>query len=239
MSAGAASTPGASRPEPVASLRHTLVVVGIFALLAAAGTALQARPGGGANLVATHPPALPLYFSVIASEWALVYYVRIGLRRRGARLRDLIGGAWDGGRPVLRDLALGAVAWAGMRAIGWTMEHLVGDGGAKSISTLLPQGGLEAMAWVALSLSAGFCEELVFRGYLLRQARAFLGHPVLAVLAQAVVFGIGHGYQGATATLTIVLDGVWLGAIAAWRRSLRPGMLAHAWTDIVGGLWSR
>ena len=24
--------------------------------------------------------------------------------------------------------------------------------------------------------------------------------------------------------------------LALWRKSLRPGMIAHAWTDIVGGL---
>jgi membrane protease YdiL (CAAX protease family) len=81
-------------------------------------------------------------------------------------------------------------------------------------------------------LSAGFCEEVAFRGYLQRQMHAMTGSAALAVLIQAAVFAIGHAYEGAAAVARIAMYAVLFGAVAAWRRSLRPGILAHAWSDL-------
>jgi len=43
---------------------------------------------------------------------------------------------------------------------------------------------------------------------------------------------VGHSYEGAWAVAKITAYGILFGLLAAWRRSLRPGMLAHAWSDI-------
>ena len=75
----------------------------------------------------------------------------------------------------------------------------------------------------------------MFRGYLQRQFQALWGNPALAITAQAVIFGISHGYQGLRNVLVIAVFGALFGILAHWRRSLAPGMAAHAWTDIVAG----
>jgi membrane protease YdiL (CAAX protease family) len=54
---------------------------------------------------------------------------------------------------------------------------------------------------------------------------------------QAILFGVTHGYQGARACLTITLYGLLMGVLANARGSLRPGMIAHAWTDIAAGIF--
>jgi membrane protease YdiL (CAAX protease family) len=46
------------------------------------------------------------------------------------------------------------------------------------------------------------------------------------LLLQALVFGAGHGYQGARLMLVITIYGCLFGWLAIWRRSLRPGMVA-------------
>jgi len=84
-----------------------------------------------------------------------------------------------------------------------------------------------------MSITAGFCEELVYRGYLQRQFLVLTGSVALAVLAQAVLFGAGHWYQGVKMVIVITVLGVLFGVFARWRKSLRPGMIAHAWGDIV------
>ena len=56
----------------------------------------------------------------------------------------------------------------------------------------------------------------------------------MAVLFQAIVFGIGHLYEGVGQVARITLFGVLFGLLALWRKSLRPGMVAHAWSDIFG-----
>jgi membrane protease YdiL (CAAX protease family) len=88
-----------------------------------------------------------------------------------------------------------------------------------------------------VALSAGFCEELVFRGYFQRQFHALTGSLAAAVALQALVFGAGHFYEGGWAVAQITLYGVLFGLLAAWRKNLRPGMLAHAWSDIFAVLY--
>jgi hypothetical protein len=50
------------------------------------------------------------------------------------------------------------------------------------------------------------------------------------------VFGFSRGYQGWKLMLLITVYGVCFGVFARWRRSLRPGMLAHALQDTAGGV---
>jgi membrane protease YdiL (CAAX protease family) len=209
---------------------HTVMLIAIFVALSVIGGFFQhsakQRPATSpnTNLVSG-------YVSVLISEWLLVLYVRMGVEKRGMRLRDLIGGRWTSPRDVVKDIALATALWA-----LWTFlqsPHVLGSG-TNAAQGLLPKGNLESLVWIPLALSAGFCEELVFRGYLQRQFRAITGSVRLAVLFQAIVFGVGHLYEGLFPVALIILYGVLYGLLAAWRKSLRPGMMAHAWSDIFG-----
>jgi membrane protease YdiL (CAAX protease family) len=46
----------------------------------------------------------------------------------------------------------------------------------------------EALALLMLSLTAGFVEEFVFRGYIQKQCQALLGSTLLAAMLQVVLF---------------------------------------------------
>jgi hypothetical protein len=112
----------------------------------------------------------------------------------------------------------------------------LGFGHAASIQTLLPRGPIEIFLWIGVSISAGICEELVFRGYLQRQFEAWTHGIWIALILQAALFGISHGYQGVEACMKIAVFGGLYGLLALYRGSLRPGMMAHAWGDILGGI---
>jgi membrane protease YdiL (CAAX protease family) len=175
--------------------------------------------------------AVPGYISVVVFEWLLVLYVRMGVHKRGMRLRDLDGGRWGVPKDVMKDIALGAGLWAVW--IGLMNPHVLG-GGTNAAQGLLPRGILESLMWIPVALSAGFCEEVAFRGYLQKQFQAITGSAGWAVLFQAIVFGIGHLYEGVGQAGRITLFGALFGLLALWRKSLRPGMVAHAWSDIFG-----
>ena len=229
---------GPRRPL-LASPRHTAILIAILMGLAAYGIYGQTASHEGRHLVEHRGSALPLYLSLLAAEWGLVRYVMVGLRKSGTRLRDLVDARWSDPKRVLCDLVLGFAFWAVWSLAAAFAGRFLGPDSAKSIDTLLPRDLPEAIVWVLLSLSAGFCEEAVFRGYLQGQFQALWGRTWLAVLAQAVIFGISHGYQGVRNVIAITILGLFYGAVARWRRSLAPVMVAHAWTDIVGGLLSR
>jgi len=72
------------------------------------------------------------------------------------------------------------------------------------------------------------------RGYLLRGANDCQRVRVLGL--QAVLFGVSHGYQGLRPCLGITAYGLLFGLLAEWRKSLRPGIIAHAGTAIGAAL---
>ncbi len=65
-----------------------------------------------------------------------------------------------------------------------------------------------------MALTAGICEEILFRGYLQRQFIAMTGNPALGILLSAVIFGGAHVYQGAKQAILLGVYGAMFGALA-------------------------
>jgi hypothetical protein len=127
-------------------------------------------------------------------------------------------------------IVLGAVAFL-LRLVHLHPENIRGV-----VTQMAPASLGELAIWIALSISAGICEELIFRGYLQQQFTALTRRIWLGILISAVFFGLSHGYEGASGMLLIVLYGSFFGMLAHLRRSLRAGIFAHAWHDSVSGI---
>lgn len=219
------------KPRLAAPLWHTL---GLLMIQLAISLALLRMRSRGSLAGEQHRENIILYLSVIGSEWALAVYLWLGELIPGAtKVRDLVGGRWSSRKDVLRDIGIAALVWILFTAVAVLMNFVLGPSHLESVGFLTPRGAAEVTLWVMMSVTAGFCEELVFRGYLQRQFLALTGSAALAVLVQAVLFGIAHWYQGAKMMIVITGLGVLFGILAHWRKSLRPGMIAHAWGDIV------
>jgi membrane protease YdiL (CAAX protease family) len=229
--------PESSDMKLIAPRWHAVALILLFLGLTVGGALFQREARSQVGRL-QYPHLVPLYLSLIAMEWGLFLYVwRGGLRGSGAKLRHLIGGRWLSLRDVAVDasLALGLwVVWI-MVQTGW--DRWVGPEHAASIHNLLPRRPVEILLWVGVSVSAGICEEVVFRGYFQRQFEAFTQSTWVALFLQAALFGISHGYQGLEACLKIAVFGALYGLLALWRRSLRPGMIAHAGSDILSGIF--
>src|SRR6185312_5823319 len=64
-----------------------------------------------------------------------------------------------------------------------------------SVEFLLPHTPGELRWFMALSVTAGVCEELLYRGYLTWLVASFVGLPASVALV-AIAFGGAHAYQG-------------------------------------------
>ena len=229
-----------TRPAPrlIAPVAHTVALVLMFLVVAASGALFQLRAAAHSTTVPAPSRPTLVYLSLIAMEWGLVLYVvRVGLRRTATSLRDVIGGRWSRPLDVVRDVVIALGAWSIWTLFSWLASRAAGPEHAASVQSLLPRHPIDVALWVALSISAGFAEELVFRGYLFTQFRALTRSTGLALVLQAVLFGVSHGYQGVRSCVTITVYGLFFGALALRTRSLRPGMIAHAWTDVAAGLF--
>jgi len=99
---------------------------------------------------------------------------------------------------------------------------------------LLPRTVHEVRAFTVLSVTAGICEELLYRGYLVWFLRPWLG-LYGAAAGSVIVFGLGHSYQGTSGAIRATLAGAALGAIVLLTGWLIPAMLLHASIDAASG----
>ena len=215
--------------------RHTIGLIGILLAAVAFGAWFQkSGPAGGA----TQRPgsAIGLYLSAMAFDWALFYYVWVSCRRYGTPFRRIVGERWAGPKDLARDVAIAVPFWIVWQAAAVLMHRLLGPDTAKPIGQFLPVSPAEVAVWILVCATAGFTEEFVFRGYLQQQIEAWTGSAGLALAAQAIGFAVGHAYQGWKNVAVIAVLGALYGILFLWRGSAVPGMLAHAWTDVYGGL---
>lgn len=238
MATIAVPTIESASPKPVAPWWHTGLLLTLFLGIALSGAFFQRQARLDPAALHQHARTVPLYLSLIAMEWGLFYFVWKGGTREGRiTLRELIGGRWTSAKDVLVDAGLALGLWAAWTLVDKAWDHWLGPGHAVSIQKLLPQRTFEIFLWIGLCISAGICEELVFRGYFQRQFHAYTHSRWVALILQAGLFGISHGYQGIEACVKIAVYGALFSLLALWRKSLRPGMMAHAWTDILSGLF--
>ncbi|MCH7878629.1 MAG: CPBP family intramembrane metalloprotease [candidate division Zixibacteria bacterium] len=106
------------------------------------------------------------------------------------------------------------------------------------LELLLPDTNVERIWWVALSFTAGFCEEIAFRGYLMtrlwRMTPKSWPRPtrhVIIVAISSVVFGVGHTYQGLAGFVLITAYGIMIALLFLRTRSLWPCIWAHFLLD--------
>jgi uncharacterized protein len=212
---------------------HTLILVAILLGVSVDGTRASEPVVEGHKLAQ--------YLWTMGLEWLLVGLVWLGVRKRMS-LRELIGGRWAKLEDFFLDIVYAAVFWgAAMLVLGVCAKlmHLDQAGKIedmrKQIGFLAPGTNLELAVWFCLSWSAGFCEEVIFRGYLQRQFAAMGRSTLFGVVVSAIVFGASHGYEGPARMFLIAIFGLMFGLLAWWRKSLRPGMIAHAWHDSLSG----
>ena len=103
------------------------------------------------------------------------------------------------------------------------------------MARLSPRTQSEMAWWVALSLSAGFCEEFIFRGYLIWVFQGVIGWWGAAAIS-VVLFAIAHAYQGAKGILATGVLGFLFTLVVLISGSLWPAMALHALIDIGEGL---
>jgi membrane protease YdiL (CAAX protease family) len=98
----------------------------------------------------------------------------------------------------------------------------------------LPHTARDERWFLALCVTAGFCEELLYRGYLVWFFAPWLGRMGAMAFAVAI-FGVSHAYQGRKGAIRATIAGAVMAAIVLATDSLIPAMIVHGLIDVGGG----
>jgi CAAX protease family protein len=243
-------------PVGIANIWHTAVFIVVLLAFSYSGS------NGQHQALGKHGKSY-LYLFTIAWEWVMVLYIWLGTRKRGIGLGNLIGGdagldrllsrglpEWNEMQAgtkrlfaVLIDIGTGFVFWlvsigvlaVVAKAIGMMRPGATNDFQQK-IGFMSPQNAKELALFLILSATAGVCEEIIFRGYLQRQFASLGRSAIIGIVAQAIIFGASHGYEGLQSMCLITLLGASFGVFTHFRKSLRPAMIAHFLQDSLAGI---
>jgi membrane protease YdiL (CAAX protease family) len=103
------------------------------------------------------------------------------------------------------------------------------------LSAVLPQSRSELTWFAGVSLTAGFCEEFLFRGYFIWALAPWLGWWGAAALSLGI-FALGHVYQGWNGVLRTAIFGAGFTILVAVFDSLWPAIALHVMVDLSGGV---
>jgi uncharacterized protein len=109
--------------------------------------------------------------------------------------------------------------------------------GMHALRFALPVSARERHWWFLVSLAAGVCEEILFRGFVTHYFSGSLsaGVPlgtVAAWLASSLFFGLAHAYQGAPGIIRSALGGLILGLVAILSGGLLLPIVLHFLLDV-------
>ena len=181
---------------------------------------------------------LSLYASTIAFQWLAVAVVAWRAWAHGFtasqfglivpdRSKILIAA-------VVGTATIASLQWLNLRRMG--RIPVEARGSLQAIAErILPQSTVELFPYLALAMTAGLCEEFLYRGFAMA-VLLHVGLPAWAVvLLSSVLFGLAHSYQGRGGIVMTLLIGLILGTSRLAYGSLVPAIFWHSGVDVVAG----
>jgi uncharacterized protein len=219
-----------------ASKRHLVSVV--LLLLTFATVSIINRPNGDVNFQADQ--RLLLYLRVSVMEWLLFAYVIFVVHRKGATAGMVINGLPKAKWRWLSSVGVGLIATLVWMALGAAMMAALRptSGELRFIQSFLPHSVAEKFGFAILTLTAGFCEEFIYRGYIQQQLREWTGSLGIAIVLQAGLFALLHVTLPCKFIVSVAVMAIFLGVLVSWRRTLIPAMLLHTLVNLIGGFLS-
>jgi membrane protease YdiL (CAAX protease family) len=104
----------------------------------------------------------------------------------------------------------------------------------QTFDLLTPTTPRERRYFAIVAISAGICEEIIYRALPFAILALWWpgGDPRWYAVIVGVLFGLAHVYQGAAGMVSTALLGVVLGLVYAGTGSLIPAMVLHAIVDL-------
>jgi membrane protease YdiL (CAAX protease family) len=183
---------------------------------------------------------MKLYVRILWEGWAMalvlaVLWIALGRTAGGLGLVPASGAlVWAG--YGLTALICGLLIFQMRVATATEKNRAAVRGQLGDLTFLMPQTLREARTFDLVSVTAGICEELMFRGFVMAYLTAVLGVPLWAsILLSSLAFGFAHLYQGPLGMVKSGGVGVVFAILYVMTGSLWAPMIAHAVMDITSG----
>jgi membrane protease YdiL (CAAX protease family) len=180
---------------------------------------------------------ISLYLSTILFQWLATGIAAWRAWSHGFRLGEM-GIARPSWTMIVGTVvgagALGVLQWFNLRRAARSGPR--GESFRRLGRVILPHSTPELVAFLGLAVTAGICEEFLYRGFAILVFLR-LGWPDwLVVLASAALFGFAHLYQGRGGLIGTMILGLVFGMLRIVTGNLVPAVFCHGAVDIAAGV---
>ena len=186
---------------------------------------------------------MKLYRSIIREEWIgtiVIVAIWFALGRSASELGlvpDFGAAAWAG--YALTGVILRLMYWQLRSVTHHPENHEAFRKKIGSLSFITPHTKQEVRAFNLVSVTAGVCEEIIFRGFLMAYLMSWLGVPFWgAALLSSLGFGLAHMYQGPLGIPRTGFVGLGMAYLYGLTGSLWAPIVVHAVMDLFAGRMS-
>jgi membrane protease YdiL (CAAX protease family) len=219
--------------KPIAHWTHTAALLGFLTLSALLGRLRAELPVEAGSHTLRYVSTITLEWLLLGSVIAGIYHRREFFLTAFTSRRNSLGSALGQG------LAVYCIGTMAIVAIGSALYFtpLFHRRNEAVVLALMPHTPLEFVAWFFVSLTAGVCEEVIFRGYLLQQFTAWTQRPITAIVLAGALFGCLHLYEGLAAIIPLAVLGIIYGLVVRhFKGDLRAVIVAHTLQDFLVAL---
>ncbi len=210
-------------------------------LVAPLYTLLRRRSGSIEGMVFDTRAKITLYVSNSIFQWIITLVVVILWVVQGNTLgtMGLQMPNWD---RALETSVVMAIFWI---AYAWNTWRQIGTPKAleetriqwRTKTPFMPDNSLEFRWFIGVAFTAGICEEIIFRGFLMTylQALSYGSPKIQSIVVSAAVFAVLHLYQGRIAALKIFAFALLFGGLYVLTNSLLLSIFIHVLVDLISG----
>lgn len=223
-----------AKAKPIAHWLHTVGLLGLFILT----TVFTQHRAATRDL--SQISRIPSYLISISMEFVLLALVIAGIHKRREFLLQALRSR---AHSFVETLGIGAmvyvIGFVAIATVGMVLYFtpLYHQRNEAVVLAIAPHTPMQFFVWFFVSLSAGVCEELVFRGYLLQQLTAWTKRPILSIILGALLFGSVHLYEGLGAILPLAALALVYGFVVRYfKGDLRAVIVAHTLQDFIVAL---
>jgi uncharacterized protein len=204
------------------------LALALILLIAPLVSALLAKRGAQGGARAKHAR----YARTLLILWSMTALALWALRLHGQGPADV--GLVPPRDPIAAYITVLAFL-AGLTLLGLTGSRSADQTYAERIRRIAPLTIGDWFWYVPLALSAGMCEEFLYRGYALTLLSTLTSSLAVGVIVSTAAFGLAHAYQGRRGIIGTTIFGLFFALVFVYWGSLWPCIVGHALQDLIGG----
>lgn len=178
---------------------------------------------------------IPFWSGIIVLHWISVFVVKAFLKQENRSFRD-IGYGLNTKKTVILVLSYLTVALLIFGFTEWSLKYVsIDENRLAELSNFYPKTTPQRILFIITVFTAGFCEEIVYRGYAITKLIDIKINKWLAIIPAGIAFVVTHGIISVTAYSQFFFYfsfAVIFGIIFVLSKRLLPNMIIHFLFDL-------